>query len=76
MRRPMNCPKCGSGHTSIQAVTENQKTGCGTILFYLLLAISILGWLILIPILLRGKRSKTMSVLVCQSCGKRTTLAT
>lgn len=61
------CKKCG-GIMTIQTVSESKKTGCGTIVFYILLAVTILGILIVIPLLLRNK-SKTTTYAVCQNCG-------
>ncbi len=66
----MNCPKCKSENVSISTVTENKKVGCETIILYILLAITILGWLVLIPILLR-KKTETKTYAVCQNCGHR-----
>ena len=49
----MRCKKCGSENVSIQTISEGRKSGCGTILLYIILAVSILGWFILIPLLLK-----------------------
>ena len=66
----MTCPKCG-GPMQVQAVSELQKRGCLTVIFYLiLLCIPILGWIVLF-ILLRGRKSKIKSYAVCQRCGFR-----
>ena len=61
------CPKCG-GIMTTQIVTESRKTGCGTILLYVLLALTIFGLLIVIPLALR-KKTITVTYSVCQSCG-------
>lgn len=61
------CSRCGNP-MSIQTVSEEQKAGCATILIYILLAISILGIFIIIPLMLR-KRNKTVTYAVCQRCG-------
>ena len=65
----MRCPKCG-GTMQVQTVTESRKTGCFTVLLYLLLAVTILGLLIVIPLMLR-KKTETVSYAVCQNCGYR-----
>lgn len=70
----MTCARCGSPYVSVQAVSEAQPTGCMTILFYLFLFVTVLGWVVLIPILLRGKKTRTVSYSVCQSCGTRRAL--
>lgn len=61
------CPKCG-GRMQIQTVSESRKAGCLTILLYVLLAVSLLGLFILIPLMLR-KKTETVTYAVCQSCG-------
>lgn len=66
----MVCPKCKSENVQIQTVSEYRKTGCLTILLYIILACTILGLLILIPLLLRRK-TETVTYAVCQNCGHR-----
>lgn len=66
----MTCRKCGSNNISYQTVTESKKAGCGTLIVYFILAISVLGWLILIPLFLR-KKNETVTYAVCQGCGNR-----
>jgi len=61
------CPKCG-GRMNIQTVSEARKAGFGTYLLYFILFISLIGWLILIPLFLR-KKTQTATYQVCQSCG-------
>lgn len=61
------CPHCG-GIMQIQTVVESRKSGCGSCLLYFILFISLLGWLILIPLLLR-KKTETVTYAVCQNCG-------
>lgn len=64
----MNCPKCGN-LMQIQAVSEVKRRGFFTVLLYLvLICIPIIGWIILIG-LLRGQKSQTKTVAVCQTCG-------
>lgn len=64
------CPKCKSLNVQYQTVTESRKTGCFKVFLYIILAISVLGWLVLIPLLLR-KKTKTVTYGVCQNCGHR-----
>lgn len=66
----MVCPKCKSENVQIQTVSESRKTGCLTILLYIILACTILGLLIVIPLLLRRK-TETVTYAVCQDCGHR-----
>ncbi len=61
------CPRCG-GQMQIQTVSESRKAGCGIILLYILLACTILGLLIIIPLMLR-KKTETVTYAVCQKCG-------
>lgn len=64
------CPKCHNENIQYQTVTEQKKTGCLMVLIYILLAISCIGWLILIPLLVR-KKDQTVTYAVCQSCGHK-----
>lgn len=64
MRR---CPRCGS-QMNYQLISEEKKTGCGTILLYLILALTIFGLLIVIPLVL-SKKTETVGYSVCPSCG-------
>lgn len=64
------CPRCNGRNVRFQTVTEAKKTGCMKVLLYIFLAVTILGWLILIPILL-SKKTRTVTYAVCQSCGHR-----
>lgn len=67
----MVCPKCNSTNVTVQAVAENHKRGCLTVLIYIiLLVIPVIGWIALFC-LLRGRKSKTISYAVCQDCGHR-----
>ena len=66
----MRCPRCGGG-MEIQAVAEMRKRGCLTVLLYIImLCLPVIGWIALF-MLLRGRKSKTVSIAVCQNCGKR-----
>lgn len=67
------CPKCG-GQMNIQAVSESRKTGCGTVILYILLTITVLGLLIVIPLMLR-KKTETVTYAICQRCGYKTVLS-
>lgn len=67
--RSDRCPRCG-GQLTFQTFIESRKTGCFTIFLYILLCITILGILIVIPLVLR-KKTETVTYAVCQSCGYR-----
>ena len=64
------CPKCHSQNISYQTVPESKKTGCLTIILYILLALTIFGLLIVIPPFLR-KKTVAVTYAVCQDCGHR-----
>ena len=64
------CPRCKSANVQFQTVTESRKTGCFKVFLYIFLAVSVIGWLVLIPLMLRRK-TKTVTYGVCQSCGNR-----
>ena len=64
----MICPKCGSQNVNVQAVAIMKKRGCFTTLIYILLALTVVGLIIVIP-LIRGQKTKTKSFAVCQNCG-------
>lgn len=66
----MTSPKCKGNNITYQTVTESRKTGCLTVLIYLILAFSLLGLFILIPLLLHRK-TQTVTYAVCQDCGHR-----
>lgn len=66
----MVCPRCGSNNVTIQVLEERKSTGCLTIILYIILACTVLGLLIVIPLMLR-KKSKTKTYAVCQNCGHR-----
>ena len=62
------CKNCGSDKVDIQMVAEKKGTGCLMIIIYIILFITLIGWLILIPIILSSK-SKTKKYAICQNCG-------
>lgn len=64
------CPKCGHHNVQYQTVTESRGTGCMTILFYVILALTVFGLLIVIPLMLR-KKTETVTYAVCQNCGHK-----
>ncbi len=67
----MVCSRCGSQNVMVTAVAEQRPRGCLLTLFYIfLLLIPIIGWIALF-MLIRGRRSHTVSYAVCQTCGKR-----
>lgn len=67
------CPKC-RGPMNVQTVSESEKPGCFTIFLYILLALTVLGLLIVIPLALR-KKTTTTTYAVCQYCGYTTLLS-
>lgn len=66
----MTCPRCNSTDIAISTYQETKKAGCFTMLFYILLALTILGLLIVIPLMLRGK-GNLVTMCVCRTCGYR-----
>lgn len=65
-----SCPRCSSHNIAYQTVTESRKSGCGTVLLYVILALTVFGLLIVIPLMLR-KKTETVTYAVCQNCGNR-----
>lgn len=64
------CSKCGSNNISIQIVSQNKNSGCLTIFFYIFLALTIIGIPIMIIILLlKGKKQIHKKYCICQNCG-------
>lgn len=63
------CPNCHSNNISVQMVAEQQKRSFLKIFLYFLLACTIIGIIILIP-LMRGTKTKTKKYYVCQNCGR------
>ena len=72
-RSGRKCPKCG-GHMTVQAVSESRKGGCGMVLLYILLALTVIGILVIIPLALR-KKTVTRTYAVCQLCGNKILLS-
>lgn len=68
MSNHLVCPRCGSEDISVQVTQEARKMKLSTIILYVILALTIFGLLIVIPLLLRRK-SETVTYVVCQSCG-------
>ena len=66
----MVCKKCGGSDIQYQTVSESRGTGCLIICLYILLACTVLGLLIVIPLMLR-KKTNTVTYTVCQNCGHR-----
>lgn len=64
------CPRCSSHNIAFHTVTESRKAGFGTILLYVILALTIFGLLIVIPLMLR-KKTETVTYAVCQNCGNQ-----
>ena len=67
----MFCRRCNSHMVQIQSVPITKKRGCLTTLLYiLLLGVPIIGWIALFC-LIRGRRSKVITMAVCQNCGRQ-----
>lgn len=66
----MICPNCRCEDVDIRVVEERKSGGCFMVLLYIILAITILGWLILIPLIL-SKKTRTVTYAVCKKCGRR-----
>lgn len=65
------CPRCRSHDISVSTYAEPKKSGCGTILLYVILALTIFGLLIVIPLMLRNGKSHQVTVCVCKNCGNK-----
>lgn len=63
------CQFCG-GNLVFQTVMEEVKPSFGTLVLYILLALTVFGIFIVIPLALR-KKTVTKTYAVCQNCGKR-----
>ena len=66
----VKCSRCGGHHIRYDTVTEDVPAGCSTGCLYVLLALTILGLLIVIPLMLR-KKTETVTYAVCLDCGNR-----
>ena len=66
----MTCPRCGSHNVQVQLTEKQKKRGCLMSILWIFLALSIVGLIILIPLLTK-KGSKTLTWAVCQKCGLR-----
>ena len=65
----MVCKKCGGTNIVTTPVAEMDKRGClSTIMKIVLLFIPIIGWIAFFS-LIRGRKTKTRLVSVCQDCG-------
>ena len=65
----LSCQRCG-GPVVVQTVSESRDDGCMMMLLYILLAVTILGLLIVIPLALR-KKTELHTYATCQRCGYR-----
>lgn len=65
------CSKCHSDNIQYQTLTEKKPMGCGTLLWYFFLFVTLIGWFILIPLFFSNKRQETVTYAVCQNCGHR-----
>lgn len=66
----MICPKCNSENVSIQMINEEKKIGCLMCLVYIILALTLIGIpIVILLILLRGKKTTAKSYCICQECG-------
>lgn len=68
MPKQLICKKCGCTYITYTPVAVTKKAGCLTVLFYIFLAMTVLGWAVLIPILLR-RETETEMYACCTSCG-------
>ncbi len=67
----MVCKKCGSMDITTNSVSEVQRRGCLTVIFYLiLLCIPIIGWIALFS-LIRGRKSEIKTICVCNLCAHK-----
>lgn len=65
-----HCARCKSKNIRYETVVENVPVGCFTVLLYILLAVTLLGLLVVIPLMLH-KKTRTVTYAVCQDCGYR-----
>lgn len=65
----LKCPRCHSTNIDSSVFSQPQKTGCVLVIIYIILAITLVGWLVLIPLIARNNKSKTVTAFVCKNCG-------
>lgn len=64
------CNKCRGTNITYQVVAEEVPTSVLAAVFYVILSITIIGLLVVIPLMLR-KKTRTVTYAVCQDCGHR-----
>lgn len=64
------CDRCKGTNITYQVVHEELPTSIGATVLYIILSITIIGLLIVFPLMLR-KRTRTVTYAVCQDCGHR-----
>jgi len=67
----MTCTNCGNTDIVMNTQQVRKPRGCLTIGLYILLAITILGWLIIIPLWLWGGKKVLITTCVCKNCGNK-----
>lgn len=65
------CPRCGSDNIAISTYQESNSIGCGMVLLYIFLFLTVLGWLVLIPLLIQGNQKTVKTMCVCRNCGNK-----
>jgi hypothetical protein len=65
------CPRCSSDDIVVNTYTEQKRVGCLMTLLYILLACTILGLLIVIPLVLRGRKTVAHTQCTCKGCGNK-----
>lgn len=72
----MTCKKCNGTNFNTSVVCERHSAGCITFILALpLIFIPVVGWIIMLFIITRGK-NKTRTYMVCNNCGKRALILT
>lgn len=66
----MVCPRCGSSDIHVSVVSEDKEQGCLMVILYIILAITIIGIFVMIPLALRRKH-ETVTYAICQHCGTK-----
>lgn len=67
-RKKLICSNCHSDNIKVELISELKKRSFLSILLYIILACTIIGLILLIP-LLRGQKTKTKKYCICQNCG-------